>query len=73
MAYFLDPELAALTIGSTHSIPQQRTGGLSVIDGGRRKNKFGKSCHNCKTWVPAGKGYLGKDGGAWVVYCNPCP
>lgn len=71
MAYFLDPELAALTTGSKRSIPQQRTSATAMES--RRKNKFGKSCHKCKTWVAAGKGYLGRDGGAWVVYCTTCP
>jgi hypothetical protein len=71
MAYFLDEELAALTTESARPTPQK--GGLSVVNGDRRPNKFGKRCHSCGTWVPAQKGYLGKDGGAWVVYCNPCP
>jgi hypothetical protein len=71
MAYFLDSELAALTTGSTRRIPQQRTN--ETAPDSRRKNKFGKRCHKCNTWVPAEKGYLGKDGGAWVVYCHTCP
>lgn len=73
MAYFLDPELAALTAGSSRRIPQQRTGDQPVASDSRRPNKFGKSCHKCKTWVGAGKGYLGRESGTWVVYCNKCP
>lgn len=68
MAYFLDPELAALTTGNsrTSSLP-------SAGSGTQRKNRYGKSCHKCKTWVKAEAGYLGKSGGAWVVYCITCP
>lgn len=68
MAYFLDPELDALTKGST----RQRTIPLST-PGQRRPNKYGKRCHKCSTWVAAGAGYLDKDSGAWVVYCTDCP
>jgi hypothetical protein len=70
MAYFLDPELAALTTGNSR-IPQQRTSATAPES--RRTNKFGKSCAHCHTWVKAGKGYLDKKDGAWVVYCNTCP
>lgn len=71
MAYFLDPELAALTVGSTRRVPQQRT--AETAQDNRRKNKFGKSCHKCRTWVKAGEGYLDKEDGSWVVYCATCP
>lgn len=67
MAYFLDPELAALATGTV------RTASAAAPTGVRRPNKFGKSCQKCKTWVPAQAGYLGKDNGAWVVYCANCP
>jgi hypothetical protein len=70
----LDEELNALTTGSARGIPQQRTSERLPEDGGpRRPNKFGKSCFKCHTWVKAGKGYLGRIEGAWVVYCNTCP
>lgn len=69
MAYFLDQELAALTEGANRRIPQQRTSATAE----RRKNKFGKSCAHCRTWVKAGAGYLDQKNGAWVVYCQTCP
>lgn len=70
MAYFLDPELDALTTGkSRQPVRSPRT------DPGqnRRANKFGKKCQSCDTWVKAGAGYLGQLNGAWVVYCSTCP
>jgi hypothetical protein len=70
MAYFLDPELAALATNAPR-VPQQRTAATAADN--RRKNKFGKSCHKCQTWVKAEKGYLDRVGGTWVVYCSTCP
>lgn len=69
MAYFLDPELAALVTGGRRTA----TATVDAPQTDRRKNKFGKSCHKCTTWVAAEKGYLGKEKGAWVVYCTKCP
>lgn len=68
MAYFLDPELNALATGQS----RRPSTGAAPADS-RRKNKFGKSCKSCGTWVAAQKGYLANEGGAWVVYCATCP
>lgn len=70
MAYFLDPELAALTAGK---VVRTTVSAAPAASGARRKNKFGKSCHGCGKWVKAAQGYLGQENGAWVVYCTSCP
>jgi hypothetical protein len=70
MAYFLDPKLAALTTSAVR-VPQQRTS--ETAPESRRKNKFGKGCAHCGTWVKAQEGYLDKKNGAWVVFCVTCP
>lgn len=67
MAYFLDPELAALATGNY----KVRT--TSDAPARKMPNKYGKRCDGCGTWVPAKAGYLGKSNGAWVVYCTKCP
>jgi hypothetical protein len=69
VAFFLDPELARLVEGSSSGAPAK----TAPASGTRRPNKFGKKCHGCGTWVKPQEGYLGKDGGAWVVYCTTCP
>lgn len=74
MAYFLDPELAALTTGRPVPGTRMVVTTTPVADtSNRRKNKFGKKCHGCSVWVPAQEGYLGKESGTWVVYCTKCP
>jgi len=70
MAYFLDPELAALAPGGSRRGPQPTA---PAVDPTRRPNRYGKRCHGCGTWVPEKKGYLGNLNGAWVVYCTTCP
>ena len=74
MAYFLDPELAALTRGGNRKAPATSDNAPAAAPApNRRPNKFGKRCSGCNTWVQAGKGYLGRVGGNWVVYCHDCP
>ncbi len=74
MAYFLDPELDALTRGNNRA--PVGAASTAVLDRSQhRPNKFGKTCHSsgCGKWVAAGAGYLAKEDGAWVVYCRTCP
>lgn len=75
MAYFLDPELDALTTGKSRPVAQSpRVSPVAAREaGGRRANKFGKKCEGCGGWVNAGAGYLGQKHGGWVVYCSTCP
>lgn len=73
MAYFLDPELAALTMNPPAAERTPRKTSEHPQSGNRRPNKFGKHCHGCGAWVPAQMGYLGKEKGTWVVYCTECP
>lgn len=74
MAYFLDPELDALTRGHNRT-PIAATATAVLDRSACRPNKFGKTCHSsgCGKWVKAGAGYLAKEDGAWVVYCHTCP
>lgn len=67
MAYFLDPELDALTTGKPRRSPRRAPEKVKA------PNKFGKSCHSCGHWVNAGAGYRDQVSGGWVVYCSTCP
>jgi hypothetical protein len=71
MAYFIDPELDALTTGRSRPVAESPVAVQEA--GGRRANKFGKKCEGCGGWVNAGAGYLGQKHGGWVVYCSTCP
>lgn len=61
MAYFLDPELAALAEGRKPA-HQAR-----IVP-----NKFPKPCDGCGAYVQAREGRLEKVGGAWKVYHLSC-
>ncbi len=63
MAYFLDPELAALCERQRPTTTRAKV----------TPNKFAGMCHRgCGTKVQAGQGSLEKIDGAWKVYHLAC-